>query len=386
MTYKLYENAGGWNGNFLMMVPSDTLRPTLSQVYPDGSAMFQRTNILSFVVSSSHPIDTSLVSLTLNGTAASNLVFGGQPTNLIVSYSGLQPDTAYTANVSINTTNNDPCILSYRFDTFGPAYYTFEAEDWDYNSGNYINNPAVDAYASLAGVDGIDAHNASGGGTAYRSNDAGDLGNEVTGDVLRAQFVASGTNDYDIGWTAAGQWANYTRTYPTGVFNIFMRVASPSGQEDAASLLRVTSGLGTSSQTTVSLGTFNAPATGGYQTWGWTPLVDTNGSSVIVTNSGSVSTFRMSEDNGGWNANFFMFVPAPATVPKGPPLTITLIGGKATISFPMTNGSSYQIQYKNKLSDPIWTPLGSPVSTTGSAGSVQDTITGTGRFYRAAVQ
>ena len=130
-TYQLYQDNGGWNGNFLMLVPTDTVRPTFSQLYPNGLAMFQRTNTLSFVVKSALNVDPTLVSVTLNGVAATNLVFSGPPTNLTVSCT-LQPDTAYKATLAVNTTNNDPAVVTYFFDTFSSSYYTFEAEDWDY--------------------------------------------------------------------------------------------------------------------------------------------------------------------------------------------------------------------------------------------------------------
>ena len=87
-----------------------------------------------------------------------------------------------------------------------------------------------DAYVGLDGTPGVDGNDvSSGGGTAYRPDDTSNQGNEVNGDVKRAQYVALGTNDYDIGWTAAGQWANYTRTYPAGVYNVMFRAAGNTG-------------------------------------------------------------------------------------------------------------------------------------------------------------
>jgi len=58
--------------------------------------------------------------------------------------------------------------------------------------------------------------------------------------------VTAGALDYDLGWTGAGQWCNYTRTYPTGVFNFWLRGAAPGVVTNGATLSRVTSGLGTS--------------------------------------------------------------------------------------------------------------------------------------------
>ena len=56
---ELAEDNGGWNANFFALVPADTAKPALSQVYPDGSAMFQPTNTFSFVASSSVGIDAT---------------------------------------------------------------------------------------------------------------------------------------------------------------------------------------------------------------------------------------------------------------------------------------------------------------------------------------
>ena len=189
--------------------------------------MFQRTNTLSFVATSALDINTNLVSVTLNGVAVNNLVFSGSPTNLTVSWPHLQPSTAYAAVVAVKTTNNDPYVVSYFFDTFESANYTFEAEDWDYSSGKFFDNPQFDAYLGLAGAAGVDATNlTTTGSNAYRPLDPGDPATEITGDVLRPQYLP-GTNDYDVGYTAAGQWVNYTRTYPTGVFNVYLRAAQP---------------------------------------------------------------------------------------------------------------------------------------------------------------
>jgi hypothetical protein len=334
-TLQLYQDNGGWNGNFLMFNPPDTTRPTISQIYPDGKGMFQKTNTLSFVASSTVNLSPSVISVTLNGVLAQNLSFSGPPTNLTVTCP-LQPDTAYTATLGVNTTNNDPNAVTYFFDTFTTGHYTFEAEDWDYNGGKFIDNPQIDGYSNQVGVAYVDCVNTNlGPGLTYRPyGTGGDLGTETTGDYARAQFA--GTNDYDVGWTSASQWANYTRTYPTGVFNVYLRGSSPSGVTDGASLLQVESGLGTSNQTTVALGQFNFPVTGGWQNYTWEPLVDSGGNMVTITNSGAVKTFRMYQVAGGWNANFLMLVPPSATAPK---LTLTRSGSSVVISWAPASGT-----------------------------------------------
>jgi hypothetical protein len=372
---------GNYNANFFMFVPAGTLpaQPAISQLYPNGSALFQRTNTLSFVVICPVPLSSTNVTVSLNGVVLNNLVFSGSPTNLVVSWPYLTANTVYSAIITVNGASIATASLTYSFDTFSSTYYTWEAEDWDYNAGHFFDNPQTNAYLGLLGVPGVDATNYSGGGTAYRANDAGDLGNEINGDVRRAQYVTANAGDYDLGWTAGGQWANYTRTYPKGIFNVYMRGSSPGGAIDGASLWRVTGGLGTTNQTIVLLGTFNVPATGGWQSYAWLPMLNFGSSLMItITNSGTVSTFRMHEDNGGWNANFFMLVPLPFN------LNVALSGGTVTISFPTQTGGTYQIQYKNHLADPSWTPLGQ-VTGTGGFMSVQDSVSGGTRFYRGVV-
>jgi len=372
-TFQFYEDNGGFNANFLMLAPVDTARPVISQLYPDGSAMFQPTNTLRFVASSSVGIDSNSVTVTLNGVVATDLVFSGSPTNLTVICPNLQPGTAYTATISVNTlVVNDPISMTYGFSTFSSSYYTFEAEDWDYNGGKFFDNPQTNAYAGLYGIPYVDAYNASGGGTAYRTNDLGNLGNEVASDLVRAQYASPGTNDYDVGWTASGNWANYTRTYPAGMYYVYARGSSPNGQADGASLSWVTSGLGTTNQTTTPLGIFNFPLTGGWETYTWTPLVNTNGNLITITTSGAVSTLRMHEDNGGFNLNFFMLV--PATV--GPKLSASHSGGNIIITWTPVVGQLYA---SPALAGPNvdWQPVAG--ATTGS-NSIP--TTGNGQFFR----
>lgn len=372
---------GNYNANFYMLMPAGTLpaRPLLTQLYPNGSTLFQRTNTLSFIVTCPVPLNASNVTVALNGIMLNNLVFSGSPTNLTVGWPYLEPNTVYSATIVVNANNLTPLSLSYTFDTFSSSYYTWEAEDWDYNGGQFIDNPQTNAYAGLLGLAGIDATNYSGGGTGYRANDAGDLGNEVNGDLRRLQYIVGNATDYDLGWTAQGQWANYTRTYPPGVYNVYMRGSSPNGAIDGASLWRVTSGLGTTNQATVLLGEFNVPSTGGWQAYSWVPMRNLGGALVTLTNSGTVSTIRLHEDSGGWNANFFMLVPI------GLNLNVTLSGSTVTISFPTQLNATYQIQYKTRLTEPNWTSLGSPIPGTGGYVSVQDSVTGSARFYRGVI-
>jgi hypothetical protein len=82
------------------------------------------------------------------------------------------------------------------------------------------------------------------------------------------------------------------------------------------------------------------------------------------------------------NVSFFVLVPAPQPIT----LTATVSGGSVIVSFPTETGSSYQVEYKNRLADATWAPLGSPVSGNGSSQSVKDPTAGSSRFYRVQIQ
>jgi len=139
------------------------------------------------------------------------------------------------------------------------------------------------------------------------------------------------------------------------------------------------------------LGAFQIPDAG----WGtseYAPLTDSSGTPVAVTFDGLENTLQFGGNpveagDPTINANFFMLV--PATVSSGPiTLKAAFSGGNIMISFQTQNGSSYQLLYKNNLSDATWTALGSAINGNGSVQSVTDANTATGghRFYRVAVQ
>src|SRR5260370_3288872 len=77
----------------------------------------------------------------------------------------------------------------------------------------------------------------------------------------------------------------------------------------------VTSGVGTTTQTTNNLGTFSFNNTGGWQSYSWVPLRDASGNLVRV-NLGGVGTLRVTAGNGGGGKeNFLMLTPANTNPP-----------------------------------------------------------------------
>jgi len=230
----------------------------------------------------------------------------------------------------------------------------------------------------LIAVDMVDAHNTD-GNAGYRpvgtTAAPGGLATEATGDIARAQYIGTGMTDYNVGFTSTGDWANYTRQFPKGSYNIYMRVANPNG--DSMDTVEISGPVS---------GRFNVPNTGNWQVYTWVPMVDADGKAVVFAADGSAQTLKISTIAGIYNANFYMLVPATATSVTAPVLTVSRSNGNIVISFPTKAGANYQLEYKNQLNDATWTSVGSSVAGTDAVQSVTDPIGAGNRFYRVRIQ
>jgi len=389
-TLRMTIDGGNCNENFILLSPVDpstVLQPYVDNIQPDGTGLFQFTNVLSFIVHSQPGTATGNISLNLNGSDVSaGQTFSGTPNIRTVSYT-LKPNAYYTAIITV-TDANGTVRSTNSFGTFNSTNYQWEAEDYDYNSGSYFDNPQVGSYAGLSAVSGVDILesdvNGPGRGNSYRAVTATDFPDASAGDQARSQFTAVSATDYNLGSFGPGSWANYTRHYPAGTYNVIGRFAEGAANTQAT-LSQLTSGYGTSLQTSNFLGTFAIPVEG-WSTWQWESLRDGNGNLVKVTLDGSLQTLQLGGSPDTTqpevNVNFLMLV---ATTPS-PKLTATVSGGNIHISFPAQNGYSYQLQYKNNLTDSTWTSLGSALPGDGTVHSMNDSSAIGHRYYRMQIQ
>ena len=126
----------------------------------------------------------------------------------------------------------------------------------------------------------------NGTANSYRS-DGVDL--EDTADT---QDTSAAGGPYDLGWTTAGQWFNYTVNVATaGTYTVAFRVSSPYGITDA---LHIANSSGTNLTGAVAV-----PNTGGYQTW---TTVDAS-----LTLPAGEQTLTVDQDSNGWNFHFMTF-------------------------------------------------------------------------------
>jgi hypothetical protein len=73
---------------------------------------------------------------------------------------------------------------------------------------------------------------------------------------------------------------------------------------------------------------------------------------------------------------------ASVLVPVPVPLTVQASGTNLFLSWPGVAGQTYQLEYKNNLADPAWTPEGNPVTGTGGALTLTNNTTdSTQRFF-----
>ena len=393
----------GLNVNFYMLLAPRTDLPRVDAVYPNGFVPMQVTNTLSFVASSpAYGINTNNIQVTLNGVnISSNLVFSGTSASWNVSYPGLLPNMAYTAVITITDNNNQTHTTTVNFDTFGQNNYTWEAEDFDFDPSlsivtngtglRYIDNPvltnspATNSYLGQTGDSGIDESPLFQdivGTYLYRGvNDY--VSTEVTSDTLRQKYLnvqlandEPSIQDYDVDFFT--NWIDYTRTLPTGNFLLYARMSAGNGAFNMT-CAQVTSGAGTMTQTTNILGSFVGSGTS-FATWQYVPLTNAAAGSLVILSLGGVETLQMTGD-ANENANYFMLVPVL------PAIKASVSGSSAVLSFPTLSGLNYTVYYKNNLTDPGWTPLGSLLPGNGMIQSVTDSLTSQShRFYRLAVQ
>ncbi|HKI68556.1 MAG TPA: discoidin domain-containing protein, partial [Verrucomicrobiae bacterium] len=190
------------------------ISPTAGSIFVDPASNF------SFTVSSAtSTIPTNGVQLILNGIDVSpDLVFSGSPTDWNVTFPDLQPNRFYSATIKLTDANGFKVstTLSNLFDTLSQSNLTIEAEDFDFGSGHFIDNPVptsvpasnsyyMQATPAVWGVDLTTPSNISGEQFAYRTDSCG---TQVANDFLRQKFMTTGTSDYNVGWWYSGAWLN----------------------------------------------------------------------------------------------------------------------------------------------------------------------------------
>lgn len=366
---------------FYMLVPAELDLPLLSNLYPTGKHPFEYTNALSFTVTTAgatFPANGIKVILDGNDVSSALVITGSASSNNVV-YPTLQPNAVHAAIITVTNSLGHGIRVTNQFDTFSQTNYMFEAEDFDYNGGQYVSASGwyPDAYAGFTWVTNIDFQHTyvsgeptDGSEYQYRING---IPQEIAYDYLRQIFIDYGGIDYHLYWFGASDWANYTRVYPTGNFYVYARSAGLGAY--SMYLDQVVSGAGTTNQVTKRLGQWGAVGIN-IQTNAWVPLTDDGLVAPVVVKLGGTNTLRISTTTGDCYPNYFMLVSA-----SGITLSAARSGSNVSISFPTQAGATYRVFYRANLTTGNWTLL-TTVLGNGSVKSVSDPMAVSQRFYK----
>ena len=329
----------------------------------------------NFTIISAESVSTNAIVVRVNGVDRSSALTISGTDNLRQGLlGGLVSNQFYQVTVIFTNAIGATFSNLIVFDTFSQANLTIEAEDWNYDGGQFIDNPVpaaqtlANSYFARTAFEDIDQEELSTvfEGALHDYRDLVLVGTEVTGDVRRKKYIdAQATDpavqDYNVGWIELTEWLNYTRTFPTGTFNIYGRFANGNiGQSFEAALDKV-DGATTDTQTTTPVGSFRGPPGRGWQTYDFVPLTDANGTVVTVAMNG-VETIRVTALAGGYNANFYMFIPASAPPPT---LNVSREGSDLRLNW---SGTTHHLETAPSITGP-W----STVTTIGNIHTVAPT-------------
>lgn len=253
--------------------------------------------------------------------------------------SALRPNQDYVLEVTVTDAEGNRTSGAIYFDTFDPASVSIEAEDYNFGGGKFFDSPRLtpegvfdpDGYQRQAGVAGVDFWDArsetSPPVSRYRPDDP--VATERSPDFAREKFLLLGgaegnVFDYVVQDLRAGEWRNYTRTFPAGAYELRLRQRVGASAPAVAALEQVISAADASVPETLPLGVFLAATTSSrFQT---VPLTDaTGGRTVLVRLSGEerLRLSQLTDDPAGTGVeqNFLVAIPVAELRPLRPVVT-----------------------------------------------------------------
>ena len=303
---------------------------TFSVVGPGGNV----TNIQMIVTTTSGLVNPTTTTVTNNTAVSTNWATISNLNSQLVTVSyPLATNNIYSIAISASDINLNVATANVTLDTIQPVV-VFEAEDFNFNGGEWITNVPSDGgaflYAGVEGTEGIDEHDSNpGNGSAvfhYRDISPNKVSTQGAFEVspggvalTRQKYIdyyvanpGANTNpntvDEEVGYNNSGDWLNYTRVFPTGHYNVYARLATDGGGKQSY-FETVTSDPTQPNQTVVTNGTFSM-TDNNWNVYQYVPLLDNFGNLVSVP-LGGTNTVRVQVAAGGNpNENFYMVVPA----------------------------------------------------------------------------
>jgi len=315
---------------------------------------------------------------TVQTAATTSLEVDGAKVNADIQKSGIFLTVKYTASFAPNTKHTaklnyldvagKPTTYEWSFSTnpLNDANALFiEAEDFDFDGGQTISDQKIgmngkypgDAFNGKGGVEEVDFHNGGNAGQPYRADTKVAAGKGPNGGGRNRGLFDVDVN-YTVGWNDAGDWQNYTRTFPTPAkkYSVY-GFASSGGSPIQFTLDEVTAGVGTEAQTLKPL----ADLKPGRATAGWDNLElfqFTNPGTQVpaVLELGGKKTLRITLPAGNGDIDYIAFIPAADEAPK-----FTSIVRNANGSLTLTWTGGGKLQSAASLKGP-WTDVAGAVS------------------------
>ena len=190
----------------------------------------------------------------------SSSIFAGQTQQLTAS---VLPANA--SNKSVTWTSSNTAIATVSATGLvsgvaqGTATITVRTVSRNFTATTAMTIKGQEPYTTAIALPGIvQAENYDKGGQnlAYNDADASNNGNQYRTTEGVDIDVIAGTTGYTVGWTAAGEWLEYTTNVTAGNYSVIATVATPSSGKQLVIKLDG-----------VTLTTINIPNTGGYGTF-----------------------------------------------------------------------------------------------------------------------
>ncbi len=310
--------------------------PVISGVTPATNSPFLPTSTkITFVVSDDQAINPDGISITLNGTkytTANGLAVVGADKAREVSLGGLQENVNYHAVLAAADSEGESDKRDLYFDTFSKDAFVIESEDYNFDYGEFIQNPVViseldedgeinwseSSYIAMEGnllIDYFDNDVGLNPAThRYRPYDGVTTAPAL--DMARAKYTEAGGGtkgvyDFALYELEDGEWVNYTRNFPKGDYLVYLRQALFTLTESTATLELVTGDTAEEDQTTEPLGTFIGSESG--VDFRNVPLTNEDGSEPVILKLSGKTTLRVTQrmtdpEDIYWKQNYLVFV------------------------------------------------------------------------------
>lgn len=355
-TLRVTVDPGDFDFNYLAFVPADEqfVGPKVISMTPaDGVDYPRAAKVAAAIKNQDSNVKVDTVQLTFDGvlTPAVAVATADGATIEFQAPAGSNVGTVHTVKVTYKddqaTAASYSKQWSYKEGIYNSELNLFiEAEDFNTAGGEYFpSNPASGEafnakglYLDKDAVTDVDFHD---NGTDdpnsqnYRQGEAPNIGmgnssgdNFIRGAGDRPGFTS--TIDWKIGWNDAGEWRNYTRTFPSGSYNIYSRMAS--GGADMHAHLDLVDDRTTGTPNLTRLGQFDAQTTGGWDTFIFVAMKDGEGNLARV-DLGGEQTLRYTIDPGNHDHNYIMLVPAGTAAPRFTGITLSPDGKNVTLTW-----------------------------------------------------